>query len=84
MTEPTARAKNRKYTLPFADESHRIVEGAIRADDAMDLLVTAPALGLADALKKVETMSSRSGSSAPRTSARSTTSGSTPSRSSTS
>ena len=41
--------------LPFEAESHRIVEGAIRSDDAMDLLVTAPALGLADALKKVET-----------------------------
>ena len=41
--------------LPFEAESHRIVEGAIRSDDALDLLVTAPALGLADALKKVET-----------------------------
>ena len=26
-TEPTARAKNRKYTVPFADQAHRIVEG---------------------------------------------------------
>jgi RNA polymerase primary sigma factor len=55
-SEPTGRAKNpRKYTLPFEAESHRIVEAAIRSDDASDLLVTAPALGLADALKKVET-----------------------------
>ncbi len=53
-TEPTARAKNRKYTVPFAAESHRIVEGAIRAEDAMDLLVTAPGFGLTDALKKAE------------------------------
>jgi RNA polymerase primary sigma factor len=54
-TEPTARAKDKRYVLPFEAESHRIVEGAIRSDDALDLLVTAPALGLADALKKVET-----------------------------
>ena len=54
-TEPTARAKDKRYVLPFAAESHRIVEGAIRSDDALDLLVTAPGLGLADALKKVET-----------------------------
>jgi RNA polymerase primary sigma factor len=54
-TEPTARAKDKRYNLPFEAESHRIVEGAIRSDDALDLLVTAPALGLADALKKVET-----------------------------
>jgi RNA polymerase primary sigma factor len=54
-SEPTARAKDKRYVLPFEAESHRIVEGAIRSDDARDLLVTAPALGLADALKKVET-----------------------------
>src|SRR3954465_8279034 len=40
-TEPTARAKNKRYSLPFGDEAHRIVEGALRSDDAMDLLVTA-------------------------------------------
>ena len=54
-TEPTARAKDKRYVVPFEAEAHRIVEGAIRSDDAMDLLVTAPTLGLADALKKVET-----------------------------
>ena len=54
-TEATARAKNRKYSVPFEAESHRIVSAAIRSDDAMDLLVTAPPLGLADALQKAET-----------------------------
>jgi RNA polymerase primary sigma factor len=54
-SEPTARAKDKRYILPFEAVSHRIVEGAIRSDDALDLLVTAPPLGLADALKKVET-----------------------------
>jgi RNA polymerase primary sigma factor len=54
-TEPTARAKDHRYALPFEAASHRIVERALRADDAIDLLVTTPALGLSDALKKVET-----------------------------
>ena len=54
-SEPTARAKDKRYVLPFEAASHRIVEGAIRSDDALELLVTAPALGLADALKKAET-----------------------------
>src|SRR5690606_25724108 len=54
-TEPTARAKDKRYGLPFEAESHRVVENALRADDAMDLLVTAPGVGLGDALKKVET-----------------------------
>ena len=53
-TEPTARAKNRKYTVPFADQAHRIVEGAIRSDDALDLLVTTPKLGLSDSLENAE------------------------------
>jgi RNA polymerase primary sigma factor len=54
-TEPTARAKDKRYVLPFAAEAHRIVESAIRSEDALDLFVTAPGLGLSDALKKVET-----------------------------
>ena len=54
-TEATARAKNRKYTVPFETESHRVVGAALRSADAVDLLVTAPPLGLADALKKAET-----------------------------
>jgi RNA polymerase primary sigma factor len=53
-TEPTARGKNKRYALPFGPEAHRVVEGAIRADDAIDLLVTAPSFGLTDALKKAE------------------------------
>ncbi len=53
-TEPTARAKNKTFVLPFSAESHRIVEGAIRADDALDLLVTTPKLGLSDALSTTE------------------------------
>ncbi len=54
-TEPIGRAKDKRYVLPFEAESHRIVEGAIRSDAALDLLVTAPELGLAEALKAVET-----------------------------
>ena len=54
-TEPTARAKDRRYVLPFEIESHRIVDHAIRSDEALDLLVTAPSFGLTDALKKAET-----------------------------
>jgi len=55
VTEATARAKNRKYTVPFESDAHRIVTAALRSDDALELLVTAPPLGLADALKKAET-----------------------------
>jgi RNA polymerase primary sigma factor len=54
-TEPTARAKDKRYVVPFAAESHRILDAALRSDDALDLYMTAPALGLADALKKAET-----------------------------
>jgi len=54
-SEPTARAKDKRYVVPFEAEAHRIVDGALRSDDAMDLYMTAPTLGLADALKKAET-----------------------------
>jgi len=54
-TEPTARAKDKRYVLPFEAASHRIVEAAIRSDDALELLVTAPAFDLPDSLKKAET-----------------------------
>jgi RNA polymerase primary sigma factor len=54
-SEPTARAKDRRYVLPFEVESHRIVNQAINADGAMDLLVTAPSFGFTDALKMAET-----------------------------
>jgi RNA polymerase primary sigma factor len=54
-TEATARSKDARYVLPFEAESHRVVDAAIRSDDAMELLVTAPTNGLADALKKAET-----------------------------
>jgi RNA polymerase primary sigma factor len=54
-TEPVARAKDKRYVLPFEAASHRIVEAAIRSDDALELLVTAPALGLAEGIKKAET-----------------------------
>ena len=53
-TEATARAKDRKYALPFAAEAHRVVTQALRSDDAIDLYMTMPALGLADGLKKAE------------------------------
>ena len=54
-SEPTARAKDKRYVLPFEAQVHRVVGAAIRSESAMDLLMTAPALGLADALKKAET-----------------------------
>ena len=54
-TEATGRAKNKKYILPFESDSHRIVAAALGSEDAMDLLITAPAMGMSDALKKVET-----------------------------
>jgi RNA polymerase primary sigma factor len=54
-TEPTARAKDRRYVLPFEAEAHRILDRAIRSDEAIDLLVTAPSMGLGDALKAAET-----------------------------
>ena len=54
-SEPTARAKDRRYVLPFEVEAHRIVDRAIRSDEALDLLVTAPSMGLGDALKAAET-----------------------------
>ncbi|HEX5827433.1 MAG TPA: sigma-70 family RNA polymerase sigma factor [Candidatus Limnocylindrales bacterium] len=54
-TEPTARAKDKRYVVPFAADAHRIVESAMRSEDAMDLFVTAPGLDLPDALKKAET-----------------------------
>ena len=54
-SEPTARAKDKRYVVPFESEAHRIVDGALRSDDAMDLFMTAPTLGLGDALKAAET-----------------------------
>jgi RNA polymerase primary sigma factor len=49
-TEPTARAKHPKYVLPFGDIAERIVRSALSADDALDLLVTAPRFGFTDAI----------------------------------
>ncbi len=54
-TEATGRAKSPKYALPFGSEAHRIVASALGADDALDLFVTAPSLGLGEALKEAET-----------------------------
>ncbi|HET7702036.1 MAG TPA: sigma-70 family RNA polymerase sigma factor [Candidatus Limnocylindrales bacterium] len=48
--EPTARAKHPRYALPFADVAARIVRSAISADDAADLLVTAPRFGFTEAV----------------------------------
>jgi RNA polymerase primary sigma factor len=50
-TEAKTRAKNPKYVLPYGAEAHRIVREAIADDAAADLLVTAPAVGLAKAAK---------------------------------
>jgi hypothetical protein len=53
-SEAKTRAKNPLYRLPFADEAHRIVRNALAADDALDLLVTAPRVGLTEAIDAAE------------------------------
>jgi len=53
-SEAGTRANDSRYGIPFAADAHRIVNDAIRADAALDLLVTAPSLGLSDALKQAE------------------------------
>src|SRR5216110_1682769 len=50
-SEPTARAKHPRYALKFADVAARIVRSAIEADDAADLLVTAPRFGFTEAVQ---------------------------------
>jgi RNA polymerase primary sigma factor len=50
-SEPTARAKHPRYALKFADLAERIVRSAIEADDAADLLVTAPRFGFTEAVE---------------------------------
>jgi RNA polymerase primary sigma factor len=49
-TEPTARAKHPRYQMPFGDVAARIVQSAVAADDALDLLVTAPRFGFTEAI----------------------------------
>ena len=49
-TEPTARAKHPRYQMPFGDVAARIVRSAVAADDALDLLVTAPRFGFTEAI----------------------------------
>src|SRR3954465_6965053 len=49
---PTARAKNRKSAVPFPGAAHRVIGAAIRSEDALDLLVTAPSMGFSDAMEK--------------------------------
>ena len=53
-TEAKTRAKNPAYLLPFADEAHRIVLAAFADDGALDLLTTAPKVGLTDAIASAE------------------------------
>ena len=53
-TEAKTRAKNPAYLLPFADEAHRIVLAAFADDAALDLLTTAPKVGLTDAIASAE------------------------------
>jgi len=53
-TESKTRAKNPAYRLPFADEAHRIVIAALADDGALDLLVTAPKVGLTEAIAAAE------------------------------
>ena len=49
-SEPKARTSHPRYHHVFGEESGRIVRAALSADEAMDLLVTAPRFGLTDAL----------------------------------
>jgi RNA polymerase primary sigma factor len=49
-TEPTARAKHPRFQMPFGDVAARIVRSAVAADDALDLLVTAPRFGFTEAV----------------------------------
>ena len=53
-TEAATRAKHRKYTLPFEAEAHCVVAEALRSDDSLELFLTAPALGLAEAIEEAE------------------------------
>jgi RNA polymerase primary sigma factor len=50
-TEAKTRTAKPGYRLPFADEAHRMVHAALADEAASDLLVTAPAFGLAAAAK---------------------------------
>jgi RNA polymerase primary sigma factor len=50
-TEAKTRTAKPGYRLPFGDEAHRIVRAALSDEAASDLLVTAPAFGLAAAAK---------------------------------
>jgi RNA polymerase primary sigma factor len=50
-TEAKTRTANPRYALPFGAEAHRMVHAALTDEAASDLLVTAPAFGLAAAAK---------------------------------
>jgi RNA polymerase primary sigma factor len=51
-TETKTRSAKPEYALPLGSEAHRIVGDALASEAAMDLLVTAPRFGLADALQE--------------------------------
>jgi RNA polymerase primary sigma factor len=51
-TELKTRTAKPQYRLPFGPEAHRIVADALADEAAGDLLVTAPAVGLANAAKE--------------------------------
>jgi RNA polymerase sigma factor RpoD-like protein len=50
-TESKTRTAKPGYRLPFGPEAHRMVRGALADEGAANLLVTAPAFGLAAAAK---------------------------------
>jgi RNA polymerase primary sigma factor len=54
-TEAKTRTAKPGYKLPFGEEAHRMVRDAIGDEAASDLLVTAPAFGLAAASKDAPT-----------------------------
>ncbi|MFL5756554.1 MAG: RNA polymerase sigma factor RpoD [Chloroflexota bacterium] len=53
-TESKARTKHPKYALPFGDEAHRVVRAALTDETAGDLLVTAPKVGLREAIDEAQ------------------------------
>jgi RNA polymerase primary sigma factor len=54
-TEAKTRTAKPGYWLPFGDEAHRMLRDAVGDEAASDLLVTAPAFGLAGASKDAPT-----------------------------
>jgi RNA polymerase primary sigma factor len=66
-TEAKTRTAKPEYTLPFGAESRRIVRDALADEAALDLLVTAPRFGLAEALEEAQSEQARAAIERART-----------------